>query len=62
MLKTSEDLDQKSPFLSRMLAIFKFDSRFLSEENSITILDIVDPDQEFFPHYQGILQNATFDY
>jgi hypothetical protein len=49
MLKTSEDLDQKSPFLSHMLAIFKFDSRFLSEENTIAILDIVDPDQEFSP-------------
>ena len=49
MLKTSDDLDQRSPFLSHMLAIFKFESRFLSEENTIAILDIVDPDQEFSP-------------
>ena len=48
-LKSSNDLDQKSPFLSHMLSIFKFDSRFLSEENTIAILDIVDPDQEFSP-------------
>jgi len=49
MLKNSDDLDERSPFLSHMLAIFKFDSRFLSEENTIAILDIVDPDQEFSP-------------
>ncbi|KIM43428.1 hypothetical protein M413DRAFT_443369 [Hebeloma cylindrosporum] len=48
-LKSSNDLDQKSGFLSNMLTIFRFDSRFVSEENTIAILDIVNPDQELSP-------------
>jgi len=47
--KNSNDLDSRSPFLSSMLAIFRFDSRFLSEENTIAILDTINPDHEFSP-------------
>jgi hypothetical protein len=48
ILESSNDLHQKAPFLSQVLAR-NFDSRFVSEENTLVILDIIDPDHQHSP-------------
>ena len=47
--KSSNDIHQKPSLLSQMLAESNFDSRLLSEENTLAILDIIDPSHILSP-------------
>ena len=47
--KSSYDLHQQPPLLSQMLAESNFDSRILSEENTLAILDMIDPSRKLSP-------------
>lgn len=47
--KSSDDIHRTPSLLSPMLAESNFDSRLLSEENTLAILDIIDPSHKFSP-------------